>query len=175
MFTEDRKLLSIDEAWQIAFEEARSAEALGEVPIGCCIIDQQGNLLARAGNRVEIQQNSCAHAEILALKQAMQQTRNWRLEGARLFVTLEPCPMCAGAILNSRVAEVHFAAKDLRLGACGSQMNLLLNNPINRKIDLYDGTHEVEAIQMLQRFFKQLRLRNKSRRQNNSTSYQIAH
>lgn len=155
----------MDQFWKIAFKEAEVAGALGEVPIGCVIVDPEGQIVAQAGNRVEIQSDACAHAEILALRKAMKNKDNWRLEGYKLYVTLEPCPMCAGAILNSRIAEVHYAAPDTRLGACGSTMDVLGANPINRKVEVQGGEHAELSVQMLQNFFKSLRARNKARKQ----------
>lgn len=157
----------MDEIWKIAFAEAEVARSLGEVPIGCVIVDPQGQVVARAGNRVEIQSNACAHAEMIALRQAMKNKDNWRLEGYKLYVTLEPCPMCAGAILNSRIAEVHYAAPDERLGACGTTMDLLGQNPIHRKVQVFGGEHAQESISILQSFFQALRKRNKERKAQN--------
>lgn len=148
-------------AWEIAFAEARVAAQLGEVPIGCCILDENGEILARAGNRVETLSDACAHAEIIALQKAMKGRANWRLDQCKLYVTLEPCPMCAGAILNSRIAEVHYAAPDQRLGACGTTMDVLGNNPINRVVSIQGGFRAEESVQMLQTFFQSLRRRNK--------------
>jgi tRNA(adenine34) deaminase len=143
-----------------ALMEARRGAEEGEVPIGCVLV-KDGRILGRGYNRMEALRDPTAHAEVLAIGAACQALENWRLEGCTLYVTLEPCPMCAGAILNSRIGRVVFGARDKRLGALGSTYDILKDNPINREIQVEGPVLEGECLDMLQGFFRQLRLRKK--------------
>ncbi|MFR4756840.1 MAG: nucleoside deaminase [Evtepia gabavorous] len=104
---------------------AREAAAAGEVPVGCVIVDRAGQIIGRGRNRREEDKSPLAHAELAAITDACRSHGDWRLKGARLYVTLEPCPMCAGGILSARIPELYYRAKDARLRACGSILNLL--------------------------------------------------
>ncbi len=141
-----------------ALREAQAAYGDGEVPIGCVIV-KDGKILGRGRNHMETLQDPTAHAEILALGAASGALKNWRLEGCTLYVTLEPCPMCAGAILNGRIAKVVYGAQDKRLGALGSTYNILSENPINRKIDIVPGILGGECLDLLKSFFREIRIR----------------
>jgi tRNA(adenine34) deaminase len=150
---------------RLALHEAEGAGLAGEVPIGCLIV-KDGRILGRGRNRMETAKDPTAHAEILAIGAACQAVDNWRLDGCTLYVTLEPCPMCAGAILNSRLSRVVYAARDKRLGALGSTYDILNKNPINRIIQVEQGSFGDESLQAIKAFFKELRIRKSNRRDN---------
>ena len=107
-----------------ALDLAREAAAAGEVPVGCVIVARNGEILGRGRNRREEDHSPLAHAELEAIADACRRHGDWRLKGARLYVTLEPCPMCAGGIISARIPEVYYGAKDAGFGACGSVLNL---------------------------------------------------
>ena len=136
-----------------ALREAEAAAREGEVPIGCVIV-KDGKIIGRGRNHMETLKDPTAHAEILALGAASGALQNWRLEGCTLYVTLEPCPMCAGAILNGRIARVVYGARDKRLGALGSTYDILAGNPINRKVEVMEGVLADECLDMLKEFFR---------------------
>jgi tRNA(adenine34) deaminase len=140
-------------------EASKSADK-GEVPIGCVLV-KGGRILGRGHNLMETLRDPTAHAEILAIGAACQALENWRLEDCTLYVTLEPCPMCAGAILNSRVARVVYGARDKRLGALGSTYDILADNPINRVVAVEGPALEEECLEMLRAFFRDLRSKKK--------------
>ena len=108
-----------------ALDLAREAAAAGEVPVGCVIVARNGEILGRGRNRREEDHSPLAHAELEAIADACRRHGDWRLKGARLYVTLEPCPMCAGGIISARIPEVYYGAKDAGFGACGSVLNLV--------------------------------------------------
>ena len=136
---------------------AKKAAELGEVPVGAIVVDNKsGDILARAHNLRETQKKSTAHAEILAIEQACAQRGDWRLFGCTLYVTLEPCPMCAGALVNSRIDRVVFGAADLLAGCCGSVINFN-SYPFNHAFSLTGGVCEDECREILQSFFKERR------------------
>ncbi|HOF41164.1 MAG TPA: tRNA adenosine(34) deaminase TadA [Candidatus Hydrogenedentes bacterium] len=139
-----------------ALREAERAMEIGEVPIGCVIVSE-GQIVGKAHNQRELLQDPTAHAEILAITQAATHFQSWRLEGARLYVTLEPCAMCAGAIILARVAEVHFGAYDPKAGVCGSLMNLLEDPRFNHNPRLYPGLLAEECGALLSGFFQRIR------------------
>ncbi len=145
---------------QQALREASMAGDKKEVPIGCVIV-KDGQIIGRGHNGVEGLKDPTAHAEIIAIGSACDAVDNWRLEECVMYVTLEPCPMCAGAILNSRISKVVYAAADKRLGACGSTMDILTGNPINRTVEVIGGVLENEALHLIQEFFRNVRERNK--------------
>ncbi len=140
-----------------ALAEARAAAELGEVPVGAIVVGAEGRVLARAHNRREIDQDPLAHAEILALRAAARATGSWRLAGATLYVTLEPCAMCAGAIVLSRVARLVFAAADPKAGFCGSLGDLVGDVRLNHRPEVTSGVREAESREMLRAFFAALR------------------
>jgi tRNA(adenine34) deaminase len=144
-----------------ALVEASKSADKGEVPIGCVLV-KDGRVLGRGHNLMETLRDPTAHAEILAIGAACQALENWRLDGCTLYVTLEPCPMCAGAILNSRIGRVVFGARDKRLGALGSTYSVLEDNPINRVIEVAGPAMEEECLEMLRAFFRDIRARKKA-------------
>ncbi|MBM7650500.1 tRNA(adenine34) deaminase [Bacillus ectoiniformans] len=145
----------------LALEEAIKAKEIGEVPIGAVIV-LNGEVIASAYNLRETTQNAVTHAELLAIQEACQKLGTWRLEGAELYVTLEPCPMCSGAIILSRVGRVIYGAKDPKAGCAGTLMNLLEDERFNHQCEVCSGVLEQECGQVLSHFFKQLRARKKA-------------
>jgi tRNA(adenine34) deaminase len=143
-----------------AIREAKKAEGLNEVPIGAVIVID-GKIISRAHNLRESQQNAVAHAELLAIEKACQIMGSWRLENAALYVTLEPCPMCSGAILLSRVSRVVYGAADPKGGCAGTLMNLLQDERFNHQSELTAGILESECSQLLSNFFRGIRERKK--------------
>lgn len=135
---------------------AREAAAAGEVPVGCVIVDRAGQIIGRGRNRREEDKSPLAHAELAAITDACRSHGDWRLKGARLYVTLEPCPMCAGAILNARVSRVYFGARDREMGACGGVMNLFMED-FPHSPALVGGVLEEECARVLRDFFRGLR------------------
>ncbi|MCH7324035.1 tRNA adenosine(34) deaminase TadA [Solibacillus sp. MA9] len=145
---------------QQALEEAQKAAALGEVPIGAVIV-YNDEIIARAHNLRETTQNALTHAESMAIQQACEKIGSWRLEETTLYVTLEPCPMCAGAILQSRVPRVVYGARDIKAG-CVDSLYRLLNDPrFNHECEVTEGVLADECGQILTDFFRALRERKK--------------
>ena len=134
---------------------AREAAAAGEVPVGCVVV-REGRVIGRGRNRREEKRSALSHAETEAIAQANAALSSWRLDGCDLYVTLEPCPMCAGAILNARLRRVYFGARDRNMGACGGVMNLFMEDFPNRPA-LVGGILEEECAALLSRFFQGLR------------------
>ncbi|OLP62993.1 tRNA-specific adenosine deaminase [Bacillus pumilus] len=153
--------MTIDEQFmQEAISEALKAQQIGEVPIGAVlVVDNQ--IVSRAHNLRESEQRSIAHAELLAIDEACKATGSWRLEEAVLYVTLEPCPMCAGAIVLSRVKKVVFGACDPKGGCAGTLMNLLDDDRFNHQSEVIGGVLENECGELLSQFFRSLRQRKK--------------
>jgi len=146
-----------DERYMLeAIEEAKKAGQINEVPIGAGIV-LDGEVIARAHNLRETKQSSIAHAEVLAIDQACQKLGTWRLEDAILYVTLEPCPMCAGAIMLSRVKKVVYGAKDPKGGCAGTFMNILQVERFNHQSEVVTGVLEAECGALLSDFFRNLR------------------
>ncbi len=139
----------------LAIEQAQLARALGEVPVGCVIV-KDGAVIGAGYNRRETDKTVLGHAELMAMKQAEAAIGDWRLSGCTLYVTLEPCPMCAGAILNARVDTVVCGASDLTFGACGGVMNLF-EEAFGYKPKLYKGILEEECSHLMTDFFKTVR------------------
>jgi tRNA(adenine34) deaminase len=136
-----------------ALREAEAAEARGDVPIGCVVVEQ-GAVVARAGNRREADGDPTAHAEILALRDAARRRRSWRLPDATLYVTLEPCFMCAGALVNARVRRLVYAVRDPKAGAVGSLADVCRDPRLNHRLEVSEGILADEAGEMLRRFFR---------------------
>lgn len=139
-----------------ALAEAERAREMGEVPIGAVVV-VDGEIVARACNQKETLQDPTAHAEILAIKQAAEKLKRWRLADATLYVTLEPCSMCAGAIVQARISTVVFGASDIKGGACGTCFNLLQSSLLNHQAEVVAGVMEEECSQILKSFFRELR------------------
>lgn len=148
---------SSDEAFmRIAINEARAAAARGEVPVGAVIL-LNGEVIARAGNRNIGENDPTAHAEILAMRAAGEQLRNHRLVGCELFVTIEPCAMCAGAMVHARLARVIFGAADAKAGAAGSVLDVLAHPRLNHRMEITSGVLALECAELLQDFFRERR------------------
>lgn len=137
-----------------AIEEARAAELGGEVPIGCVVVSPTGEIVGRGQNRVLRDQDPTAHAEIVALREAGKALSNYRLSGCTLYVTLEPCAMCAGAILHARIARLVYAAPDPKAGACGSVLSVMNHPQLNHRVDVVSGLLAEECGEILRGFFK---------------------
>ncbi|WOV87589.1 tRNA adenosine(34) deaminase TadA [Sporosarcina oncorhynchi] len=148
---------------QLAIEEARKAEALGEVPIGAVIV-KDGEVIARSHNLRETSQNAVTHAELTAIQDACEAVGSWRLEETTLYVTLEPCPMCAGAILQSRIPRVVYAARDPKGGCVDSLYRLLNDERFNHECDVSEGVLAEECSAMLTDFFRALRDKKKAQK-----------
>ena len=139
-----------------ALAEAKLALASGDVPIGAVVV-LDGEIIGRGHNQREALGDPIAHAEILAIQAAAQHVGSWRLTNAALYVTLEPCPMCAGAIVNSRLHRLVFGAYDPKAGAVSSLMNLVQDQRLNHFVEVYDGICQKECAELLQDFFRKLR------------------
>jgi tRNA(adenine34) deaminase len=137
-----------------AMAEARAAEAAGEVPVGAIILSAAGEVIARGANRVLRDSDPTAHAEIVALRSAGAALGNYRLLGCTLYSTLEPCSMCAGAILHARVARLVYAAADPKAGACGSVIAVMNHPSLNHRVELVEGVLAEECGKMLTDFFR---------------------
>ena len=143
-----------------ALKQAKKAYALGEVPIGCVIV-YEDRIIARGYNRRNTDKNTLAHAEITAINRASKKMGDWRLEDCTLYVTLEPCQMCAGAIVQSRITNVVMGCMNPKAGCGGSVLNILEMPEFNHQVNVVRGVMEEECSQILQDFFKELRIRNK--------------
>ncbi|PZE19420.1 tRNA adenosine(34) deaminase TadA [Paenibacillus xerothermodurans] len=139
-----------------AIEEARKAEALREVPIGAVIV-WNDEIIGRGHNLRETSMDPLAHAELIAIKEASEYLNAWRLLDCKLYVTLEPCPMCAGAIVQSRVPQVIYGTPDPKAGCAGTLMNLLQEERFNHQVDIVSGVLREECSTMLIQFFRRLR------------------
>lgn len=143
-----------------ALREAKKAYALDEVPIGCVIV-YEGKIIARGYNRRNTDKLTLAHAELMAIKKASKKLGDWRLEGCTMYVTLEPCQMCAGAIVQARMDEVVIGCMNAKAGSAGSVINLLDMKGFNHQVKITQGVMEEECSSMLRQFFKELREKKK--------------
>ncbi len=139
-----------------ALKEAEKALEDGEVPVGAVIV-HNNKIIARGYNQIERLKDPTAHAEMIAITSACNHLNNWRLEGCSIYVTLEPCIMCTGALLASRINELYFAAHDSKFGACGSVYNLAEEGKTNHKIKVYSGIYADESSKLLEEFFNKIR------------------
>ena len=139
-----------------ALKEAKKAYEKLEVPVGCIIV-KEGKIIARAHNLKETKKDPTNHAEISAIKKASKKLDAWRLTDCEMYVTLEPCPMCTGALIQSRIKKVYIGAMDTKTGACGSVFNLSEDYTFNHKIEIERGILKEECEEMLKVFFKELR------------------
>ncbi|SDK23862.1 tRNA adenosine(34) deaminase TadA [Sediminibacillus albus] len=153
---DDRKYM------ELAIAEAKKAEQLGEVPIGAVIVFQD-RVIASSFNLRESLQTTASHAELIAIDKANEVVGSWRLEDCTLYVTLEPCPMCAGAIIQSRISRVVFGAYDPKAGCAGTLMNLLEDSRFNHRAEVCGGVMEEACGQLLTNFFRSLRQKKKSK------------
>ena len=151
-----------------ALKQAKKAYKIGEVPIGCVIV-QDGKIIARGYNRRNTDKVTLAHAEIAAIKKASKKTGDWRLEDCTMYVTLEPCQMCAGAIVQSRMKKVVIGCMNPKAGCAGSVLNLLQMQEFNHQVELERGVLEEACSEILSRFFRELRVRNKKAKQELTT------
>ncbi|MDD6183945.1 MAG: tRNA adenosine(34) deaminase TadA [Lachnospiraceae bacterium] len=147
-----------------AIREARKAYALEEVPIGCVIV-YQDKIIARGYNRRNTDKNTIAHAEMTAIKKASKKLGDWRLEGCTMYVTLEPCQMCAGAIVQARIDKVVIGSMNPKAGCAGSVLNLLEIPSFNHQVEIQKGVLEEECSHMLSSFFKELRERKRRQKE----------
>ena len=154
MYTEDEKYM------KEAIRQAKKAYALDETPIGCVIVCG-GKIISRGYNRRNTDKNTLAHAELTAIRRASRKMGDWRLEGCTMYVTLEPCQMCAGAIVQSRMDRVVIGCMNPKAGCGGSVLNLLQMEEFNHQVELETGILETECSDLMKRFFKELRERKK--------------
>lgn len=147
-----------------AIRQAKKAYAIGEVPIGCVIV-RDGKIISRGYNRRTIDKNTLAHAELAAIKKASKKLDDWRLEGCTMYVTLEPCQMCAGALVQSRIDRVVIGCMNPKAGCAGSILNLLQMPEFNHQVELETGVLEEECSQMMKDFFRELRETKKLKKQ----------
>ncbi|MBQ8118961.1 MAG: tRNA adenosine(34) deaminase TadA [Lachnospiraceae bacterium] len=152
-----------------ALKQARKAYALGEVPIGCVIV-HEGRIIGRGYNRRNTDKNTLAHAEITAINKASRKIGDWRLEDCTLYVTLEPCQMCAGAIVQARIPEVVMGCMNPKAGCAGSILNILDMPEFNHQVAVTRGVLENECSEMLKTFFVELRERNKAEKEQQKTN-----
>ena len=160
--TEEEKIYFMEEA----IKEAKKAEEIAEVPIGAIIV-HQGEIIGRGHNLREHSQDATSHAEMFAIREACSHLGSWRLEECQLFVTLEPCPMCSGAMMLARVEEVYFGAYDPKGGAAGSLLNLLEDERFNHWSYVEGGILEEACGQVLKDFFRALRQKKKQKKSGN--------
>ena len=146
---------------ELALNEAKKAYKIEEIPVGAIIV-KDGKVISRAYNQKETKNNPIAHAEILAIERASKKLGRWRLDDCDLYVTLEPCPMCAGAIIQARIKNLYIGTMDPKTGACGSVLDLSKDFPFNHKVNTIVGIKKLECEKILKDFFKQLR--NKTKR-----------
>ena len=151
-------VISHEEYMQMAIELAGKAGEDGEAPVGAIVVDSIGQVIGRGRNRREAQKISTAHAEIEAIHEACRSIADWRLSGCTLYVTLEPCPMCAGAIIMSRIDKLFYGARDELTGSCGSILNLFME-PYGHSTQITGGILETECSALLTEFFRKLRYR----------------
>ena len=156
-----RKVFSTDEKFmKAALGQAKKAYKLEEAPIGCVIV-YDGKIIARGYNRRNIDKSTLSHAEILAIKKAAKVVGDWRLEGCTMYVTLEPCQMCAGAIVQARIDRVGMGSRNAKAGCAGSVINLLQMEEFNHQVELTDGVLTDECSALMSGFFRELREKKK--------------
>ena len=143
-----------------AIRQAKKAYALGEVPIGCVIV-YEGKIIGRGYNRRMTEKNPLAHAEMIAIRKASRRLGDWRLEGCQMYVTLEPCQMCAGAIVQARMDKVVIGCMNPKAGCAGSVLDLLREEAFNHQAEVETGVLEKECSEMMKAFFKELREKKK--------------
>ncbi len=148
-----------------AIRQAHKAWKLGEVPIGCVIV-REGKIIARGYNRRNTDKNTLAHAELLAIRKASRAAGDWRLEDCTIYVTLEPCQMCAGAIVQARIPRLVIGSRNPKAGCAGSVLNLLQVPAFNHQVEIIEGVLEEECSSMLTNFFRELREKKKEARNN---------
>lgn len=155
-----RKLTEDEKFMKAAMAEARKAEKLDEVPIGC-VITYEGRIIARGYNRRNTDKNTLSHAEMNAIKKASKKLGDWRLEGCTIYITLEPCQMCAGAIVQARITRAVIGSMNAKAGCAGSVLNVLEMPEFNHQVEVTRGVLQEECSEMLSEFFRGLRVRKK--------------
>ena len=160
----DNALMQHEKYMKEAIKQAKKAYKLGEVPIGCVIV-YEGKIIGRGYNRRKTDKNTLSHAEIIAIRKASRVMGDWRLEGCQLYVTLEPCQMCAGAIVQARIPEVYMGCMNPKAGCAGSVLNILEMDGFNHKVQVTRGVLEEECSQMMSQFFRELREKKKAMRE----------
>ena len=158
------KLTREEKYMKAAIREAKKAWALGEVPIGCVIV-YEDKIIGRGYNRRMVDHSALAPAEIAAIKKACKRMGDWRLEECELYVTLEPCPMCAGAIVQARIPKVYIGSMNPKAGCAGSVLNLLDEKRFNHQVETEEGLLGEECSMMLKEFFKELREKRKKKKE----------
>ncbi len=138
---------------KLAIQQAKLAQKQGEVPVGAVVV-KNGKVISQAHNMCEQLSDATAHAELLAIQQASQALKDWRLDGCFLYVTAEPCVMCAGAIMNARISRVYFGCFEPNTGACGSMINIFLQTNARKTTDIYPGVLQAECQALLANFFQ---------------------
>ncbi len=156
-YTEDEKFM------KEAIRQAKKAEAIGDVPIGCVIVSE-GRIIARGYNKRNKNKTVLAHAELLAMSKACKKTGDWRLEDCTMYITLEPCQMCAGAIVQARIPRVVIGSMNPKAGCGGSVLNLLQMKEFNHQVEVTRGVLEEECSEMLSAFFRKLREKKKEKK-----------
>ena len=141
---------------RVAIRQAEVARKKDEVPVGAVIV-KDGKIIAKAHNLIEKKQDATCHAEIIAIKKACKKLKSWRLDGAEMFVTLEPCPMCAGAIVNARIKKVYFGAIEPKSGSAQSKYPILTDNGLNHKTEFEGGILQDECSAIIKNYFKRKR------------------
>lgn len=155
--------MNVDEYWmKVAIEAAKEAASAGEVPIGACLVDESGKLISVARNRVISDCDPTAHAEILVLRDAARSIGNYRLLNTTIYTTIEPCAMCAGALVHARVKRLVFAAHDERFGAVETLFRLCDNPLLNHRLEITSGVLAEESRRIIQDFFRQRRLEKRN-------------
>ena len=156
----DNDIATVEDTWKKymreALRQAKKAAAIGEVPIGCVIV-HQGKIIARGYNKRNSKKTALGHAELIAIQKASRKLGDWRLEECTMYITLEPCPMCAGAIVQARIPQVVIGAMNPKAGCAGSILNLLQVDRFNHQTDTVTGVMEEECRTIMKDFFRQLR------------------
>jgi tRNA(adenine34) deaminase len=161
--------MTTDEKYmRTAIRQAEKAGAIGEVPIGCVIV-YEDKIIARGYNRRTVDKNVLSHAEINAIRKACRKIGDWRLEGCTMYVTLEPCPMCAGAIVQARIPRVVIGCMNAKAGCAGSVLDMLHEEGFNHQVETETGVLGEECSQMMKDFFRELRERNKKKQEEKSS------
>ncbi|EUJ36027.1 tRNA adenosine(34) deaminase TadA [Brochothrix campestris] len=165
-------MTKIEEYMKVALAEAEKAKAIGEVPIGAIVVHND-RIVGRGHNLRETSQDATSHAEVLAIQAACRAIGSWRLEECDIYVTLEPCPMCSGALILARMRTVYYGAADVKAGTAGTLMNLLTDERFNHQCEVHAGVLEEECGQILTDFFRAIRLRQKEAKRIRRLSEQI--
>ena len=163
MMTQDEKYM------KAAMKQAKKAAAIEEVPIGCVIV-YEDKIIGRGYNKRNLKKNTLAHAEIIAMNKASKVIGDWRLEDCTMYVTLEPCPMCAGAIVQARIPKVVIGSMNPKAGCAGSVLNVLQTDGFNHQVEVETGVLGAECSEMLSRFFRELRKIKKARKKQEEQS-----